>query len=97
LRGEEVMPSRLDDFIWKLYREAKADKAAAFQAGAAVAFGLMGMAEAIQRVHGHAIKACPICGMASRGWCGWPPNMICLDCDNRERAMKRLKPAHPYR
>lgn len=54
--------------------------------GAAIAFGIMGMAHAIRAVHWHAIEACYVCGRGSRGRAWeidvpqWRAKWTCLEC-----------------
>ena len=62
--------------------------------GAAVAFGIMGMAEAIRQRPG--LKACPLCLKASYGWVGIGKDAICIDCSNNGQRASRPT-GHPYR
>ncbi|HVL61379.1 MAG TPA: hypothetical protein VM430_08225 [Microbacterium sp.] len=63
-----------------------------FALGAAVAFGLMGMAEAIAAKHW--LEACPGCGRASGSRTyempsegnPWARNWLCISCDRARRA-----------
>lgn len=81
---------------------------ASFVSGAAVAFGLMGMAEAIREVHGPAIEACPMCLSHKCGWViglGNNPfdllragERLCTDCyDEEKRRRATIHFGHPYR
>ncbi len=55
--------------LWRFH-----DCAGTFDTGAAVAFGLLGMAEAIRAIE--AVQACPRCHIASGAW----TDNICNQC-----------------
>jgi len=66
----------------------------AYEFGAAIAFGIIGMATAIKKKHW--LEACPLCLKASYGWVGIGKDAICIDCSNNGQRASRST-GHPYR